>query len=72
MGFFKKTSDLLRLVDLFSYTQLVRYNGDDKYNSVSGGVISAMVLAIFAILFSSMGLKTISKEIISSTELAKN
>ena len=54
-------------MDLFPNSQLLRYNGDPEYKTTTGGIISAAVLVIFAILFASMGLRTVAKDIIESS-----
>ena len=65
-SFFTTASKGIRMLDLFPTAKLVRYNGETEYNSITGGLVSMVVISIFAILFSSMGLRTIKKEIIQS------
>ena len=60
-------SNLLRKPDLFSQTTLLRYNGEAEYSTATGGFISIAVITIFIALFFSMGLKTLNKEIITSS-----
>ena len=55
-----------RSVDLFPSSKLVRYNGETEYTSTTGGIISMAVIAIFIVLFASMGLKTVRKELITA------
>ena len=59
-------SKLLRMFDLFPNSQFLRYHGKPKYNSMTGGFISIAVLVIFIILFASMGLRTVQRDIIFS------
>ena len=66
-AFFSVASKALRTVDLFPTSKLIRYNGETEYNSTTGGLISAAVIAIFIILFASMGLRTLDRKIITSS-----
>ena len=56
-----------RTFDFFQSSKLLRYNGDAEYKSTTGGITSVLIVAIFIALFSSMGLKTVQKEIIFSS-----
>ena len=58
------STKFFRMFDLFPNSKLLRYNGDPEYNSTTGGFISVAVLIVFIILFASMGIKTVQKEII--------
>ena len=53
-AFFKK-------VDLFEHNNLLRYNGESEYTTVTGGLVSIAVIVLYVILFASMGLKTVQK-----------
>ena len=64
---FSCLSKFFRMFDLFPNSKLLRYNGEPEYNSTTGGFISVAVLVIFIILFASMGLRTVQKDIIFST-----
>ena len=55
-------------LDLFPYSKLLRYDGADEYTTSTGGVISIGIIVIFVVLFASMGLKTVNKDIIFTTE----
>ena len=63
---------ILRMVDFFQSSKLLRYNGDAEYKSTSGGIVSVTVVIIFIILFSNMGLKTLRKETITSSSYTEN
>lgn len=56
----------LRSVDLFPTSNFIRYSGDSDYTTSTGGLTSVVVIVIFIILFASMGLKTVNKQIITS------
>ena len=64
---FSSCSRFFRMFDFFQSSKFLRYNGDAEYKSTTGGFTSVAVVIIFVILFSSMGLRTIKKEIISSS-----
>ena len=63
---------ILRMVDFFQSSKFLRYNGDAEYKSTSGGIVSMTVVIIFIILFSSMGMKTLRKEIITASSNTEN
>ena len=72
-SFFSAVGKAFRSVDLFPTSKLIRYNGDAEYTSTTGGIISVLVIAIFIVLFASMGIRTIRKEIIQTeTEVSEN
>lgn len=50
-----------RSVDLFPNSKLLRYKGESEYTTVTGGIISSMVIIMFIVLFASMGLKTLNR-----------
>jgi uncharacterized protein with PQ loop repeat len=57
----ERIGDAFKLFDLFSLTQFFRYNQDEDYKTVSGGVTSILVVGIFIILFSGNAINTIDK-----------
>ena len=66
----KCLSEFIKLFDLFSVTQFLRYNQDEDYKTVSGGVTSLLIVTIFTILFASNAVATVNKtEIFSSSEV---
>ena len=58
---------LLRFIDLFPNSQLLRYKGDPEYTTATGGFVSLSVIVILIILFASMGFRTINRKIITSS-----
>lgn len=60
-SFFFCATKAFRALDLFPNNKLLRYNGESEYTTTTGGVISAIVLVIFIILFASMGVKTLKR-----------
>lgn len=63
--FTKGLQSLLRMCDLFSVSQFIKYKGDNDYSTATGGFCSVLVLTIFAVLFTSLGIRTVSREIIN-------
>ena len=72
MSCLNSCSNAFRIFDFFQTSKLLRYNKDAEYKSVTGGITSISVVAIFCILFFNMGLRTIRKEIITSSTSTKN
>ena len=58
-------TQLLRRFDLFHTTHLIRYKGEPEYKTATGGLVSIIVIALNIILFYSMGLLTINRELIT-------
>ena len=52
---------IFKLFDLFSLSQFLRYNEDEDYKTVSGGLLSLFVITLFSVLFSDNALATINK-----------
>jgi hypothetical protein len=55
----------LRACDLFAVTQFVRYKGESDFKTATGGFCSVSILTIFAVLFTSLAIKTVNRDIIS-------
>ena len=58
-------SESIKFFDLFALTQFLRYNQDEDYKTVSGGITSIMVVAIFSVLFFGNAVGTFNKTNIS-------
>ena len=58
---------LIKKVDVFSYARFLRFRGEDEYSTATGGCCSLMVIVIILLLFFTVGLRTIRKEIITSS-----
>ena len=54
-------TNFLKLFDLFSLNQFLRYNSDEDYKTASGGLISLFVITIFAAIFTGNALATFNK-----------
>ena len=63
----KQCSKFFRMFDFFQSSKFLRYNGEGEYKSTSGGIVTILVIGVLIALFFSMGLRTIRKEIISSS-----
>ena len=69
---FSIVSKAFRAIDLFPTSKLLRYNGESEYTTTTGGVISLTAIILFVVLFASMGLRTVNKEIITSSVNIQN
>ena len=65
-------SEMIKTCDLFSLTQFLRYDKDEDYKTISGGLISLVVGTIFCVLFAGNALNTINKTDISWTLMEEN
>ena len=52
---------MIKLFDLFSLRQFLRYKQDEDYQTVSGGVTSLLVVSVFGVLFASNAITTVNK-----------
>jgi hypothetical protein len=66
MGFFKNASEFVKEMDFFSHAQFLRYRSEDNYRSLTGGIVSILLIAIFIGIFSNLAIDTFSKNIIVS------
>ena len=57
---------LFQALDLFASSKFVRYKGESEFRTATGGAVSVSIIVIFGLLFSTMGLRTVRKEIITS------
>ena len=58
-------SEFIKIFDLFSLSQFLRYRQDEDYKTVSGGLTSIFIVAIFVILFAGNAFSTVNKTDIS-------
>jgi hypothetical protein len=63
----RRIQSILRKCDLFAVSQFIRYKGEPDYSTATGGFCSVAILTIFAVLFTSMAVKTVDREIINWT-----
>jgi len=59
--FFRILNKALKSLDLFPTSNFLRYSGENEYTTASGGVISVAICVVFAVLFASMGIRTINR-----------
>ena len=64
---YSKVVSLIKMLDLNSSSNFIRFNGDDSYSTVFGGLLSLFIISVFIGLFANTGLMTLNQEIISST-----
>lgn len=67
MGILKCVHRVLKTIDLFPTSTFLRYKGDTDYTTATGGCLSITVIIVFVILFASMGVKTLKKQIINTS-----
>ena len=58
---------LIYQADLFCSSQLLRYNSDTQYNTLTGGLISLSIISVIIIGFASMIASTLNRSTITST-----
>jgi hypothetical protein len=56
---------LLQMCDLFAASQFIKYKGESDFKTATGGFCSVVILTIFAVLFTSMAIKTVNRQIIT-------
>ena len=61
----RSCAELIKFFDLFSLSQFLRYKEDEDFKTVSGGIISILVVIIFSILFAGNAISTVNKTDIS-------
>jgi hypothetical protein len=57
----ESAANVAKFFDLFSLTQFLRYNQDEDYKTVSGGITSLLVVGIFGVLFAGNAIATVNK-----------
>ena len=53
--------DKIRLIDLFAYTDFLRYKKEDAYQTKTGGVCSILILIMVLIFIIPLAITTFSK-----------
>lgn len=64
--FLKRLKQLLQPFDMFCSSQLLRYNSNTEYKTLTGGLISFLIIISMIIVFTSMVSNTLNKSIINS------
>jgi hypothetical protein len=67
MGILRCLARSLRAIDLFPTSTFLRYKGETDYTTATGGCLSITVIIVFVILFASMGIKTVKRQIINTS-----
>ena len=62
----QKIKDILRVADLFYSTEMLRYNRNAQYKTITGGVVSLILIVAFVIGFWSMITNTVNKTTVTS------
>ena len=61
------TKKLIQQADLFCSNQLLRYNSDTQYSTITGGLLSIAIIVVIVIGFASMIADTLNRTSITST-----
>ena len=67
MGFKKRIRELIKTFDLFAQPVSFRYADEPAYESVTGGICSIIMIAIFVAIFTGTTINTLNKKYITST-----
>lgn len=67
MGFISNLKMLLRKCDSFKTNALLRYREEPEFQSVTGGLVSVMVVIAFTGIFTQTILNTIAKDYITAS-----
>ena len=65
MACMKQTAKFLKSFDFFSTNEFWRYKGHSDFKTLSGGVVSILIMIVMAIMFANIVIKTINKQIIT-------
>lgn len=67
MSFLQKTKKAISGIDMFYSTQMLRYNKDTQYQTVTGGIVTLGIIIMVITGFFSMITETINRTAIDST-----
>jgi len=62
MGAFKVFKTMVHNADFFSTTQLIRYQEDPDFKTVTGGLFSIAIIAVLGTIFYSMAMSALRRE----------
>ena len=68
MGVIKYLKSLLYKSDLFCSSKILRYNDEASYATITGGLISLLIITAILFGFSSLIIETVNKTSITSTK----
>ncbi len=73
MRFFKKVEDIVKKIDFFYSKEMLRYDEDEDYKTLTGGIASVGIIIAIIIGFASMILDTLNlSSITTTTQIIKN
>lgn len=73
MGILKKVKSLIKMNDFFYSTEMLRFNDESEYKTLTGGLISLAIILVIMVGFATMIADTISlNSITSSTDIINN
>ena len=59
--------EVIKELDIFSHGQFLRYRGEENYRTITGGIVSVILMVLFAGIFSTLVLSTFQKSLITTT-----
>jgi hypothetical protein len=65
-------SRLIRQFDLFSTVQYIRYKGEPRFKTATGGCASLAIIIILIAVSSGEAYRTLNKEMINSSTIYRN
>lgn len=73
MKILKKIETVVKKTDFFYSKEMLRYDDDEDYKTLTGGIVSLGIIVAIVIGFASMILSTLNRTTIStSTQIIKN
>lgn len=73
MRFLKRVQSLIKVTDFFYSSEMLRYNDENEYRTLTGGIISIGIIITIIVGFANMIMDTLNLNTISTTfELIKN
>jgi hypothetical protein len=73
MGFLSKVGGLVKKIDFFYSTEMLRYDKDEDFKTLTGGFISVGIIIAILVGFASMIINTLNQTTISNTtQVIKN
>ena len=59
-------TEFIKEMDLFAHGQFLRYRSEDSYRTITGGIVSLLLIGLFIGIFWTMVIGTFSYSIITS------
>ncbi len=59
-------TEFIKEMDLFAHSQFLRYRSEESYRTITGGIVSLLLIGLFIGIFWTMVIGTFSYSIITS------